>query len=87
MPNLILQKIKTNKPFLLFQRALLSGGLFFILSGSAVLSAEVVYDAHTEVELVSDNQSVAPGKPFWVALRMKMDPHWHVYWRNPGDSG
>ena len=32
-------------------------------------------------------ESIQPGQPFWVALRLKMDPGWHTYWKNPGDSG
>ncbi len=30
---------------------------------------------------------VAPGRPFLAAVEIATDPHWHVYWRNPGDSG
>ncbi len=26
-------------------------------------------------------------KPFTVALQLEIEPEWHVYWRNPGDSG
>jgi thiol:disulfide interchange protein/DsbC/DsbD-like thiol-disulfide interchange protein len=40
-----------------------------------------------EAELVSAVSAFVPGEPFQVALRMKMIPHWHTYWRNPGDSG
>lgn len=43
--------------------------------------------AHTTVELVSDQKSIQPGKPIRVALKMTMDDQWHVYWKNPGDSG
>lgn len=28
-----------------------------------------------------------PGEPFHVAVRLKMDPHWHVYWHSPRDGG
>lgn len=27
------------------------------------------------------------GRPFLAAVEVATDPHWHVYWRNPGDSG
>jgi DsbC/DsbD-like thiol-disulfide interchange protein/cytochrome c biogenesis protein CcdA len=37
--------------------------------------------------LVSDVDSVAAGKPFHVALRLRLAPGWHTYWRNPGDAG
>jgi thiol:disulfide interchange protein DsbD len=42
---------------------------------------------HIEAELISAVRTVAPGHPFTVALRLQPDPHWHTYWRNPGDTG
>jgi thiol:disulfide interchange protein DsbD len=36
---------------------------------------------------VSAVESVTPGEPFTVALRMTMEDGWHSYWKNPGDSG
>ena len=27
------------------------------------------------------------GKVFWLGLELTHEPHWHTYWRNPGDSG
>lgn len=38
-------------------------------------------------ELVADSATIYPGQAFNVALRLEMDPHWHVYWINPGDTG
>ncbi len=32
-------------------------------------------------------EGVAPGKPVWLGLRITHQPHWHTYWKNPGDSG
>jgi len=43
--------------------------------------------AHTQVSLVSEWQAVAPGESFDVGIRLKMDPGWHTYWKDPGDSG
>lgn len=40
-----------------------------------------------KVQLIAEQESIQPGKPFWVALKMDVIPDWHVYWRNPGDSG
>ncbi len=42
---------------------------------------------HVQAELVSETESVRPGEPFWVGLRLQMAPGWHTYWKNPGDSG
>ena len=39
------------------------------------------------VSLVSEVDTVAPGKPFRIGLHLQMAPGWHTYWRNPGDAG
>ena len=26
-------------------------------------------------------------RPVWLGLRLEHQPHWHTYWKNPGDSG
>jgi thiol:disulfide interchange protein DsbD len=38
-------------------------------------------------ELIAEPAAIAPGQPFWVGVRLRMREGWHVYWRNPGDSG
>lgn len=58
---------------------------FLLLSGAA--SAAPVRTEHVEAELVAAGTAAEPGKPLAVALRLRMIPHWHTYWRNPGDSG
>jgi thiol:disulfide interchange protein DsbD len=40
-----------------------------------------------EVELVGESAAVVPGQALRLGLRIRHDPHWHTYWRNPGDSG
>jgi thiol:disulfide interchange protein DsbD len=40
---------------------------------------------HVSVSLVAD--PAAPANAPRVGLRFALDPGWHVYWRNPGDSG
>ena len=69
-------------------RALLAvlGLLLLVQPGLAVESAPVRSPRAT-VTLVSDVAAIAPGQPFRVALRQKMAPGWHTYWRNPGDAG
>ena len=42
---------------------------------------------HVKASLVSDVKSVQPGSPFWVAVRLEMQPRWHTYWKNAGESG
>lgn len=49
-------------------------------------SAAVVQAEHVEVELLAENTTLVPGAQT-LALRIKPEDGWHVYWRNPGDSG
>lgn len=66
-------------------------GLAILLSiGVAVASAshaQAVRTDHTQVELISETTSVAPGKSFSLGLRLAPDIGWHTYWINPGDAG
>jgi thiol:disulfide interchange protein len=43
--------------------------------------------AHVRVDLVSEVRAIAPGGSFHVGLRQRIDPGWHTYWINPGDTG
>jgi DsbC/DsbD-like thiol-disulfide interchange protein len=38
-------------------------------------------------ELIADVQSIQPGKEFTVGVLVRIDDPWHIYWKNPGDSG
>ncbi|MEG1451547.1 protein-disulfide reductase DsbD family protein [Brevundimonas sp.] len=40
-----------------------------------------------EAELVPMGQWAVPGSTAIIAIRQKIQPGWHTYWRNPGDSG
>lgn len=42
---------------------------------------------HCHATVETDVSRVAPGQEFRVAVRFKLDPGWHIYWKNPGDSG
>jgi DsbC/DsbD-like thiol-disulfide interchange protein len=37
--------------------------------------------------LVAAHSAIQSGRPFQVALVFDIEPGWHIYWRNPGDSG
>jgi DsbC/DsbD-like thiol-disulfide interchange protein len=46
-----------------------------------------VRGTHVTATLVAESAWIRPGRPFTVGLRLQMDPEWHTYWKNPGDSG
>ncbi len=39
------------------------------------------------VRLLSAARAVQPGQTLLLGLEQRIAPHWHTYWRNPGDSG
>jgi thiol:disulfide interchange protein DsbD len=59
--------------------------------------ARTVTNARGTIELIASGpstgamaQGTAQGKgaaELWIALRFQLTPGWHIYWRNPGDSG
>ena len=42
---------------------------------------------HVRTYLLADVSHAAPGQEFSVGLRFDIDPTWHIYWRNPGETG
>lgn len=49
--------------------------------------AAPVRDGHVVADLISRETAIVPGRPVTLAVQLKMDEHWHTYWRNSGDSG
>jgi len=43
--------------------------------------------AHTQARLVLSAAMARPGDTVLAGVELRMDPHWHTYWRNPGGSG
>jgi thiol:disulfide interchange protein len=51
-------------------------------------ASPVVSTGEVRAELVAHApEGVGPGKPVWLGLQIEHQPHWHTYWKNPGDSG
>src|SRR5260370_19124521 len=60
---------------------------FALLAAPVSRAAPMVKTEHVEADLVADKAGAQPGKALLVGLRLRMEPHWHTYWKNPGDSG
>ncbi|MFN3815703.1 protein-disulfide reductase DsbD family protein [Brevundimonas sp.] len=61
-------------------------GLFLWMSALPA-GAQVQRTERIAAELVAMSQWAAPGSTTVVAVRQDIEPGWHTYWRNPGDSG
>src|SRR5262249_40015247 len=38
-------------------------------------------------DLIAEKAAAVPGTVLTVAVRERIEPNWHTYWANPGDSG
>jgi thiol:disulfide interchange protein/DsbC/DsbD-like thiol-disulfide interchange protein len=92
--------LRRNEPHGPLGRAVRRAGAFaiglLILAAAHLVSAQApAPQARTgvqrvdavEVELVAERLAVRPGERVLLGLRIRHEPHWHTYWRNPGDSG
>jgi thiol:disulfide interchange protein DsbD len=63
--------------------------LVFVLGAAVSLqAASSSADAlHLHVQLVLPQSELYPGGPNNAGLYFKLEPGWHVYWQNAGDSG
>ena len=58
------------------------------LAALATVPGAVVTTPQVRAELVAHApDGVAPGRPLQLGLKIEHQPHWHTYWKNPGDSG
>jgi DsbC/DsbD-like thiol-disulfide interchange protein len=63
---------------------LVAAALLSCATGARAAGAPI---PHGMLELVSENQWIAPGHPIHLGLHFQLEKGWHIYWVNPGDSG
>jgi thiol:disulfide interchange protein DsbD len=62
--------------------------LVLLAAGLPALAASNSADApHLRVQLVTPEDQLYPGGNNFVGLYFKLEPGWHIYWKNAGDSG
>jgi thiol:disulfide interchange protein len=69
------------------RRALIVLGWVALLARGATAAAAAPPPASVTTDQVAEDASLRPGGAAALGLRFDLAPHWHVYWRNPGDSG
>jgi len=61
-------------------------GFSLILLSVISLSAQIPENL-AEVSLSSEFKSVKPGDSGWLLIEVEVEPDWHMYWKNAGQSG
>ena len=59
--------------------------LSLVLAATPAFAQDTAPKVHAR--LVAEDAAVAPGGTVSIALEEKIAPHWHTYWKNPGDAG
>lgn len=57
------------------------------VSASAAQTSRTGTAPHATIEMLSASASLEAGADTWIGVRFLLEPGWHLYWRNPGDSG
>jgi thiol:disulfide interchange protein/DsbC/DsbD-like thiol-disulfide interchange protein len=61
--------------------------LFAVFCCKAQASSFEAGTEQVKAQLVASVDAVHPGGEILVGVHQRIIPHWHTYWRNPGDSG
>lgn len=61
--------------------------LLLLAGGLPALAANSADTEHLHVQLIAPNDQLYPGGANLIGLYFKLEPGWHVYWQNAGDSG
>jgi len=76
---------KTMKFFITIVNRSLQVWLF--MNPALSVAAEQYTAPRTTVQIVSEVMHIRPGQPFRAGILFRMQPEWHIYWKNPGDAG
>lgn len=61
--------------------------VFALFAVAHAQTGPVVETGHASSRLIAEKSGAVPGETLWVALAQELEEGWHVYWKNPGDSG
>jgi thiol:disulfide interchange protein len=61
--------------------------LVSLLLFPAIASAQPISAGPVAAQIVAESTSIQPGRAFMAALHFRMDPDWHIYGKDPGDTG
>lgn len=67
--------------------ALILLSALFVLSVPLIRCDAGVEPSPVRAKILTDVSAIKPGSAFELAVLFEMDPDWHIYWKNPGDSG
>ncbi len=61
--------------------------LFLSLAALFITPLSAFAEEPVSAELILDHERSSPGSEFKALLTLNIDPDWHLYWKNPGETG
>jgi DsbC/DsbD-like thiol-disulfide interchange protein len=61
--------------------------LLFAALTTMAYAAPASAPSHLRVTLLSEYMALGPARVSWIGLRFEIESGWHIYWKDPGDSG
>ena len=65
----------------------ISAGLLYCAASFIPAIAQQPSSAHAHVELLARQDAIIAGRDLQMGVHFVLEPGWHIYWTNPGDSG
>ncbi len=78
--------VRRNSPFLSTWPTVV-GVFALIVCASCAFGQAQATGPHATVTLLANRANPVSGEQLVIGLHFQMEKGWHVYWRNPGDSG
>lgn len=63
------------------------GFLLLTVAAADLKAAAQVSARHVQVDLLARQTTITPGSDLQLGIHFMLEPGWHIYWINPGDSG
>lgn len=61
--------------------------IWVAIAGSASAQSNRVDTEYSSSIAIPEKTALVPGETIWIAFAQELAEGWHVYWKNPGDSG
>ena len=61
--------------------------LFFLLFPNLIFGSQIGAASNSTIEILAEDIIKTSEDTYLVGVKFRLDPGWHTYWINPGDSG
>ena len=61
--------------------------LFFLLFPNLIFGSQIGTASNSTIEILAEDIIKTSEDTYLVGVKFRLDPGWHTYWINPGDSG